>query len=56
MKEKEKVTWPTLEGRLNIELTSELDALLQLSQSIQLSDAGKKRLQKLQIDFDKKNK
>lgn len=52
---KQKVKWPTLEGRLNSPLTSELDALLQLSQSIPLSEYGKKRLQQL-LDKQKKKK
>lgn len=50
---KQKCKWPTLEGRLNSTLTSELDALLQLSKSIPLSEYGQKRLQQL---LDKKKK
>jgi hypothetical protein len=50
---KQKLKWPTLEGRLNNPLTSELDALLQLGKSVPLSEYGKKRVEQL---LDKKNK
>jgi hypothetical protein len=39
--------WPTLEGRLNQPLTSELDALEQLQKNVPLSEYGKTRLKKL---------
>lgn len=50
---KQKVKWPTLAGRLKNPLTSELDALLQLSSSLELSEYGKKRLKQL---LDKKKR
>ena len=39
--------WPTLEGRLNNPLTDELTALLQLKESVPLSELGEKRLNQL---------
>jgi len=50
---KQQSKWPTLDGRLNSSLTSELDALLQLKNSMELSEYGKKRLKQL---LDKKKK
>lgn len=44
---KKKLKWPTLKGRLKNALTNEIDALLQLKNSIGLTDAGEKRLTKL---------
>jgi hypothetical protein len=43
-----KQKWPTLEGRLNQPLTTELEALEQLETMIPLSDHGKRRLKILQ--------
>ena len=42
-----KSTWPTLEGRLKAGFSSELEALEQLASMNPLSEAGKKRLDKL---------
>ena len=54
---KNKRTWPTLEGRLNQPLTSELEALEQLEKCIPLSEYGKKRLNKLKsYEQNKKEK
>jgi hypothetical protein len=44
---KQKSKWPTLAGRLNNPITSGLDALLQLSSSLELSEYGKNRLKQL---------
>ena len=38
---------PTLQGRLNNPLTSELEALEQLAQSVELTPYAKKRLERL---------
>lgn len=50
-----KPKWPTLNGRLNNALTDELTALLQLRESVELNETGKKRLQQL-LDKKKKSK
>ena len=47
MNEKHNNKWPTLEGRLKNALTTEIDALLQLKDSIGLTEVGEKRLKKL---------
>ena len=39
--------WPTLKGRLKNPLTSELEALEQLSQVIELTEFAKRRKEKL---------
>lgn len=43
----ESSKWPTLEGRLNNPITDELTALLQLKESVPLSELGEKRLNQL---------
>lgn len=39
--------WPTLEGRQNQSIATELEALQQLEQCVPLSEYGKERLRKL---------
>ena len=51
-----KNNWPTLQGRLNQPLTSELEALEQLEKSIPLSEYGKKRLKQLKSYEQNKKK
>lgn len=41
------MNWPTLAGRLNHPIVSELEALEQLEKTMQLSEYGRKRLKKL---------
>lgn len=43
----QKIKWPTLEGRLNQPLTTELEALEQLETMVPLSDYAKKKLARL---------
>ena len=47
--------WPTLEGRLNNPITDELTALLQLKESVPLSELAEKRLKQLLNDKNKIN-
>ena len=47
--------WPTLESRLNNPITDELTALLQLKESVPLSELGEKRLKQLLNDKNKIN-
>jgi hypothetical protein len=42
-----KSKWPTLEGRLNNPLTTEKEALLQLQETMPLTDYATKKLKKL---------
>jgi urocanate hydratase len=52
-----KPKWPTIEGRLNQSLTSEIQALKQLKQSgVPLSEYGEKLLKKLEKDVDETKK
>jgi hypothetical protein len=52
-----KPKWPTIEGRLNHPLTSEIQALKQLKQSgVLLSEYGEKLLKKLEKDVDETKK
>ena len=52
-----KPKWPTIEGRLNHPLTSEIQALKQLKQSgVPLSEYGEKLLKKLEKDVDETKK
>jgi len=41
-----KDNWPTLKGRLNQPITTECEALEQLSKTMNLSDLAKKKLNK----------